>query len=460
MGNGINQQFLTTGINKQSIHAGLTQKEAMNNAVLSAIFNNLDADGNKTLDENEVSNLKDISLSSDGVYSVVYGSGTAKYNANGQCTHVEYEDGTTITNTYDENGCVSEYSDGGKFFFDKNGKLKKSISTYGITNVFNDDGSFVSTTADGKVCYYDKNNKFYKAVYPDGVTMERIYNADETYVDKYSDGAVSEFDKNGNIKRETFSDGRSFRFEHSENGEYTKYDENNSEHIIHHKRNDDGTFYDIDSYGNVANYDKDGRWSNGKDKNGSYAIKYNEDGTFEQWYTEGKRVGTVFYFDKQGHCVRRVNPDSSSYRFERGEKGNYTSINEKTDEKTFWNFSKDGTYTTTHLDGTKEHYDYSSNYTETSRSDGSIIYKSFDGVYAEKNKKGEIKTFARKGESFADTMKRLGITAEEDIKLFIKANKKAFKAGAFNSHKMDIVIPPELSSKVKIANVMKPSMGL
>ena len=66
---------------------------------------------------------------------------------------------------------------------------------------------------------------------------------------------------------------------------------------------------------------------------------------------------------------------------------------------------------------------------------------------------GDINTYAKNGESFEATMKRLGITEEDDIAIFKAANKKALsrsKGGWFKVGESEVVIPKQLVEKLNM----------
>ena len=66
---------------------------------------------------------------------------------------------------------------------------------------------------------------------------------------------------------------------------------------------------------------------------------------------------------------------------------------------------------------------------------------------------GDINTYAKNGESFEATMKRLGITEEDDIAIFKAANKKALSrsnGGWFKVGESEVVIPKQLVEKLNM----------
>ena len=78
--------------------------------------------------------------------------------------------------------------------------------------------------------------------------------------------------------------------------------------------------------------------------------------------------------------------------------------------------------------------------------------------YAEKTVNGNIKAYAKQGETFNDTMLRLGITDPADQEVFKKANPKAYKRGYFllaDPGKVgDVYIPKSIADKLDISNIL------
>lgn len=63
--------------------------------------------------------------------------------------------------------------------------------------------------------------------------------------------------------------------------------------------------------------------------------------------------------------------------------------------------------------------------------------------------KGNYKAQAKQGESFMQTLSRLGITNAEDIKAVAKANPKAFANKKFRTDNQDVYIPKEVIANMK-----------
>lgn len=139
--------------------------------------------------------------------------------------------------------------------------------------------------------------------------------------------------------------------------------------------------------------------------------------------------------------------------------------------------NEDGTRTNTFNDGHTETFNenhlglrgtnedgivkFENNYNEDgsstqiqNRSDGSIFKIAIDQNdnptgYFKITAKGNYKAQAKQGESFMQTLSRLGITNAEDIKAVAKANPKAFANKYFRVDANDVYIPKEVIANMK-----------
>ena len=83
--------------------------------------------------------------------------------------------------------------------------------------------------------------------------------------------------------------------------------------------------------------------------------------------------------------------------------------------------------------------------------DGNNSISFNDSKYLKWTQDSDMTTGAKNGESFDETMKRLGIK-DEDREVFRKANKKAEARGWFMVGELDVTIPKELAEKLDLFN--------
>lgn len=464
-------------LNQDSLQSNSLKRDYFkNDAAMLSIFNAID-DGNGILDNNEIARVNQMiqeaaaedgnsaELSEQEGNSLLNKLGLSNLKIDSLINFLGYsskiKSNTNVT--YNQDNSYTETNDVATYDYDKNGNMTKITLPDGRYTefIYNDDGTVTHKTNDGME-FITKDDVVTGGKDANG-TYKMEYTSDgicsQTYTDGKYEGSIFTYNKDGIMTGRKNADGTEFAFTYGEDGSYTSTDVNSGLEI-HYKKNNDGSGTSTDSYGRTCNFDKDGKLTSGSDKYGNYEVRYNEDGTSTLTYTDGARKGTTFYYDKNGKSTRRVNPDNTSYKFIHSKNGDYTAINEQTQEETNWTFSKDGTYSTTLADGSKNVYNYEVSYNESTMSSGAKIYQSDNGGYAKYTRKGEIKTTCRRNETFEETMKRLGITSEQDQALFKAANKKAAKRGRFIYGANDIVIPKSIASKIKMTNVLKPQMGI
>ena len=267
-----------------------------------------------------------------------------------------------------------------------------------------------------------ENNKIFKDA--DNMTVggnddageyERIYYADGSYTDKYEDGRIRTHNANGSYT-DTYEDGR------------------------------------------IKNYDADGRLINGKNSKGeTWERAYNADGSYTTTWSDGD----VYYYDINGKKTHGKNADGIEFKYTYNADGSYTTTCSNGD---VYYYDKNGKETHGKLaDGTNFKSIYSDDgslkYNEYTQTNGSKYYYGADRKsFAEKTVNGNIKAYAKQGETFNDTMLRLGITDPADQEVFKKANPKAYKRGYFllaDPGKVgDVYIPKSIADKLDISNIL------
>ena len=258
-------------------------------------------------------------------------------------------------------------------------------------------------SASANVDYLTKNVE-----HPDEIVIARPKDKDGNQIFEI-------YNEDGTLNRTETSGKASSMVEHADGRLEGKDDVGN----YTRKVNPDGTYIDTYEDGRVRYYDKDGRLTGGKNSEGmSFVNKYNEDGSYIQEWSDGN----VQYYDKDGRRTGGKLPNGTIAEVIYDEKGNRK-------------------------------------YDEFKRKNGSVYYWGPNGGYAEKTANGNFKAHAKHGESFNDTMLRLGITAPKDQQIFIKANPKAYKRGYFliskpNANYGDVYIPKEIADKLDISNIL------
>ena len=157
--------------------------------------------------------------------------------------------------------------------------------------------------------------------------------------------------------------------------------------------------------------------------------------------------------------------DSNGNKYLSSKNVKFSVVNEDGTRTNTFNDGHTETFNENHLglrgtneDGTVK---FENNYNEDgsstqiqNRSDGSIFKIAIDRNdnptgYFKITAKGNYKAQAKQGESFMQTLSRLGITNAEDIKAVAKANPKAFANKYFRVDANDVYIPKEVIANMK-----------
>ena len=354
--------------------------------------------------------------------------------------------------TYNEDGGYTDtYEDGRILNFDRDGKRISGTNingeTYTVTYNYNEDGSYTETYSDGETREYDKNGKLLSGKLADGTTWKNEYHEDGSCTRTYSDGETREYDKNGKELSGKLADGTTWKNEYHEDGSYTE------------------TY----SSGKTLEYDKNDKELSGKLADGrTWKTEYHEDGSYTRTYSDG----VTQEYDKNDKELSGKFADGTTWKCEYHEDGSYTRT--YSDGKTK-EFDKNGKELSGKFaDGTtwkcEYHEDGNLKYNEYTNKDGSKHFSGADGkTFAKKTANGNFRVSPKQGETFDDTMKRLGITDPADQEMFKKANPKAYKRGYFLLGKEnqqvkggdflcwddgDIYIPKELADKLNIEDML------
>ena len=337
----------------------------------------------------------------NGSYTDTYEDGRIRnYDADGRLINGKNSKGVTWESVYNADGsCTETWSSGDVYYYDKNGKETHGKLADGteFKNTYNADGSYTTTFSNGAVIYYDKNDKRTHGKNADGIEFKHTYNADGSYPTTWSDGDVYYYDKNGKETHGKNANGTEFKNTYNADGSYTKTWSN----------------------GSCRFYTAEGKESGGKNSKGeTWERAYNADGSCTETWSNGQ----VKYYDKNGKETHGKLADGT----------NFKSI-----------YSDDG----------------SLKYKEFTQTNGSKYYYGVNNEgYAEKTVNGNIKAYAKQGETFNDTMLRLGITDPADQEVFKKANPKAYKRGYFlladPGTVGDVYIPKSIADKLDISNIL------
>ena len=453
-------------VNLNNLKGGISAKKV--DEKYKSIFNALDKTGQTegVLEESEVNDLKTkvLNFAKNNIFSkheagkLLSSLGLKDVKAETFFGFLKDIAGISVnieTSTTDEQGNTSVAEKQGDTsltsVYDKNGNL---VSTDEITN---GDSVYKEYSDNGISKIIRKEN---------GVEVEEHYKNNEiiskSEITRDADGKVKQIASyelvNGEWKQTSGKIGeKSFTRTYATDDGYTdNYD--NGERII---------------------YDAKGNAITGKDAEGSYRI-VNEDGRTYKVYNDGNYTfenngnhynlsrGEVIISCSDTECITIDDTNTeSSY----DAKGNKTKATHK-DENGKDNITYEYTYDTngnmtkaTHKDengkvtGTTEYtYDTNGNRMKKTYKDANGVVSSVDiisnkGYSINLTSDGDINTYAKNGESFEATMKRLGITEEDDIAIFKAANKEALsrsKGGWFKVGESEVVIPKQLVEKLNM----------
>ena len=222
--------------------------------------------------------------------------------------------------------------------------------------------------------------------------------------------------------------------------------------------NEDGGYTDAYKDGRIRNFDRDGKWVSGTDREGeTYTRTYHEDGGYTDLYGDGE----ILKYDRNDKLLSGE-LDGKTWKIEYHDDGSFTR---KFGDGETEEYDQNGKRLSGKLaDGTvfEEKYGDDGNlkYREYTPKDGSKFYYGADGKsYAQKTANGNFKVSPKQGETFDDTMARLGITNPDDQEMFKKANPKAYKRGYFlltkpGNAEGDVYIPKVLADKLNVENML------
>ena len=353
----------------------------------------------------------------------------------------------SFTRTYPtDDGYTDNYDNGERIIYDAKGNTIAGKDAKGSYRIVNEDGRTYKVYNDGHYTFENNGNHYNLS------RGEVIISCSDTeYITIDNNNTESSYDAKGNKTKETHK---------NENGEvystreYT-YDTNGNMTKETHK-NENGEVYSTKEY----TYDTNGNKTKEtlKDENGKVTstTEYTYDANGKQTKqidkdANGKVTGTNEYtYDTNGNMTKGTYKDAN---------GKVTGTNEYT-------YDTNGNKTKVTLkdangkvDITIEYtYDTNGNMTKkTWKDENGVVYSvdiiSNKGYNIDLTSDGDIKTYAKNGESFEATMKRLGITEEDDIAIFKAANKKALsrsKGGWFKVGESEVVIPKQLVEKLNM----------
>lgn len=333
---------------------------------------------------------------------------------------------------------------------------KNEVGNYQRT--YNADEGYTDTYEDGSIRNFDKNGKWISGISPNGITYENEYKEDGSYVRKCNNGEIQEYDNNNRLLRGTLPYGITYVDEYMQNG-LTYENEYNA----------DGSYTQRYINGNIWEYDKNNRLLRGTSYDGDlpFETKYNEDGSYTCLYGYGDNTGAVqeyCEYDKNGRLLRVKSHDGTTDTFEYHEDGGYTY---NRSDGFIKEYDKCGRIlSTTYAEDEVEEYTYGNDgklkYREVPNKNGSKCYwgpEEFSDKRAQKTSDGDFKVSPKQGETFDDTMTRLGITDSVDQEMFKNANQKAYNRGYFlltdpNKLYGEVYIPKALADKLDIENML------
>lgn len=280
--------------------------------------------------------------------------------------------------------------------------------------------------------------------------------------------------------------------------------------VIERYRDNDGSLVGSiiqDKNNNTKIKNADNKILGGKNNFGNYVRINNEDGSYKNYYMNGSSqiynqkgqltAGQTMY----GENYTAIQREDGSYTitFRSGQTQEYDKndklLSVKLANGTTWKneYNEDGSYTKIYSNGKTQEYDKNNKllsgkldngttweaireddekikYIEFTKKDGSKYYSGTDNKnYAHKTANGNFRISPKQGETFDDTMNRLGITDSTDQEIFKKANPKAYKRGYFllgkesqqnNSGDFihwddgDVYIPKALADKLNIEDML------
>ena len=325
------------------------------------------------------------------------------FNNNGQITGGKDSTGE-FTRVYNENGYTDTYGDNDIRKYDNNGTVVGGKDSTGeFTRVYNENG-YTDTYGDNDIRKYNNSGTVVGGKDSIG-EFTRVYN-ENGYTDTYGDNDIRKYNNSGTVVGGKDSAGEFTRV-YTDDG----YTDTYSDRILNYNANGKC----------IGGIDTDGdTWTRTYDSDGSYTDKYEAIGGNENKQEE-------YYFDADGKKT-----------------GGKISLNRPLDTECTVKFDEQGNATYekyTRSDDTKYFYYYQDN------AGRKLASTAVDA-------KGNITTSAKEGESFQETMQRLGITEPDDIDAFKKANSKSARRKYFLAGAQDVIIPASIASKLDYANMM------
>ena len=272
---------------------------------------------------------------------------------------------------------------------------KNDVGKY--TRTYNEDGGYTDSYKDGRIRNFDRDGKWVSGTNRNGETYTKNYNEDGSYTEIYGNGEIQEYDKYGKQLSGKLANGKTWKNEYHDDGSYTR------------------TY----SNGEIREYDENGKLLSGEFDGKTWKIEYHDDDSFTRKYGDGETQE----YDQNGKQLSGKLTNGTTYEVRYGEDG-------------------------------------SLKYTEYTQKDGSkFYYGTDDKSFAQKTANGNFRVSPKQGETFDDTMERLGITAPDDQEMFKKANPKAYKRGYFlltkpGNAEGDVYIPKVLADKLNVESML------
>ena len=412
---------------------------------------------------------------------------TSTTDEQGNTSVVEKQGDTSLTSVYDKKGklvSTDEITNGARVYkeYSNNGNSTKIIRKENgveVEEYYKNDEiiskSEITRDADGKVkqiASYELVNGEWKQT--SGKIGEksftRTYPTDDGYTDNYDNGERIIYDAKGNAITGKDAEG-SYRIVNEDGRTYKVYNdgnytfENNGNHYNLSRGEviiscSDTECITIDDTNTERSYDAKGNKTKEiqRDENGKvtgtteYTYDTNGNMTKETLKDEnGKVTGTTEYtYDTNGNKTQEIWKDENGELIEAYEYTYDTNGNMTQETYKDTNGKVAGTYEYT--------YDTNGNkMKKTYKDENGVVYSvdiiSNKGYSINLTSDGDICTYAKNGESFEATMKRLGITEEDDIAIFKAANKEALsrsKGGWFKVGENEVVIPKQLVEKLNM----------